>query len=58
MSDSSIVFVELMRREREKVEKKLFRPPGDCMNTDKEENKRLREKITPKKEEQDDTRTD
>ena len=43
MSDSSIIFVELMRRERKKVEKKLFRPPGDCMNTDKEENKRLRE---------------
>ena len=38
--------------------RKVFKPPGDCMNTDKEENKRLREKITPKKEEQDDTRTD
>ena len=46
MSDSSIIFVELMRREREKIEKKLlFRPPGDCMNTNKEENKRLREKL-------------
>ena len=48
MSDSSIIFVELMRREREKIEKKLFRPPGDCMNTNKEENKRLREKLREK----------
>ena len=23
----------------------LFRPPGECMNTDREENKRMREKI-------------
>ena len=47
MSDSSIIFVELMRREREKIEKKLlFRPPNEsCMNTNKEENKRLREKL-------------
>ena len=46
MSDSSIIFVELMRREREKIEKKLFRPPNESyMNTNKEENKRLREKL-------------
>ena len=36
MSDSSIVFIELLRREREKVEKKLFQPPkGEDMDTDK-----------------------
>ena len=36
MSDSSIIFIELLRREREKVEKKLFQPPiGEDMDTDK-----------------------
>ena len=29
----------------EKTKRALFKPPGDCMNTDKEENRRLREKI-------------
>ena len=24
---------------------KLFKPPGECMNTDKEENRKMREKI-------------
>ena len=54
MSDSSIIFVELMRREREKIEKKLlFRPPNEsCMNTNKEENKRLREKLREKLKEE------
>ena len=56
MSDSSIIFVELMRRERKKIEKKLFRPPSDCMNTDKEENKRLRERL--REENNDDNTTD
>ena len=29
------------------VENKLFKPPGDgCMNTDKEENRKMREKIS------------
>ena len=46
MSDSSIIFVELLRTEREKVERKLFSPPGECMNTDKEENRKMREKLT------------
>ena len=55
MSDSSIIFVELMRREREKIEKKLFRPPGDCMNTNKEENKRLREKLREERANDDNT---
>ena len=46
MSDSSIIFIEMLRREKEKVERKLFQPPGECMNTDKEENKKMREKIS------------
>ena len=34
MSDSTIIFAELMRREREKVERKLFSPPTeDYMET-------------------------
>ena len=28
------------------VESKLFKPPGECMNTDKEENHKMREKIS------------
>ena len=28
------------------VESKLFKPPGECMNTDKEENRKMREKIS------------
>ena len=58
MSDSSIIFVELMRREREKIEKQLFRPPGDCMNTNKEENKRLREKLREERANDDNNTTD
>ena len=27
------------------VESKLFKPPGECMNTDKEENRKMRERI-------------
>ena len=46
MSDSSIIFIELFKTEKEKVERKLFSPPGECMNTDKEENKKMREKIS------------
>ena len=34
MSDSTIIFAELMRREREKVKRKLFSPPTeDYMET-------------------------
>ena len=46
MSDSSIIFIELFKTEKEKVKRKLFSPPGECMNTDKEENKKMREKIS------------
>ena len=28
------------------AKKKLFKPPGECINTDKEENRRMRERIT------------
>lgn len=31
--------------------KKLFKPPGECMNTDKEENKRMRGRIARKRRE-------
>ena len=60
MSDSSIIFVELMRREREKIEKKLlFRPPNEsCMNTNKEENKRLREKLREERANDDNNTSD
>lgn len=33
------------------VESKLFKPPGECMNTDKEENRKMREKIMKDEEE-------
>ena len=34
MSDSSIIFIELLKMEREKVERKLFQPPTeDYMET-------------------------
>ena len=35
----------IMQKQRELRQQKLFKPPGDCMNTDKEENRKMREKI-------------
>ena len=37
--------ISVIQKKREVVQQKVFKPPGDCMNTDKEENRKMREKI-------------
>ena len=50
-NNSRMIIAKIIDREIRKATS-LFRPPGDCMNTNKEENKRLRRKITKNADEE------
>ena len=51
-NNSRMIIAKIIDREIRKATSLLFRPPGDCMNTNKEENKRLRRKITKNADEE------